>query len=464
MALVAIERYAITIDAATFYFGMYNFAIVGVVSIFGGPFIVPMYINQAYLILTSVIVAWQLSHLQPFLAWVLLVLLALYDLFAVLSPCGPLKALVNLMSREDSPNMPGLLYEASLPTSGGQRRRRRRQNQAEGTGDPQDHVDSQPQVESNAPVSRHASSTVAQHTLQETTSNGNTAMEESTAEASATSTTSLLSTGMPTYSPTEMSPTVQGHAGGEHNLSHEPDPGEESVEVSPLLLGDNAASRELLIEPSRIAQVPFALAKVYKLRFLRDPQPPWIAAVEVHTDEESLTTEITYTPEQLCALVDVVFPRNGGRIVPTLLLETSANEIYRRTAATDETRYTIMDSRGVHKRVVFVTSDGRIFEDLREKNAAEERKERSSIRLGLGDFIFYSILVSKAALYSFTTFAVCTLAILSGLGLTLLLLAVYGAALPALPISIALGVMFYLFTRFVMEPWVEATFTGRVYA
>jgi hypothetical protein len=461
MALVAIERYAITIDAATFYFGMYNFAIVGVISIFGGPFIVPMYINQAYLILTSVIVAWQLSHLQPFLAWVLLVLLALYDLFAVLSPCGPLKALVNLMSREDSPDMPGLLYEASLPTSGGQRRRRRRQNQAQGSSDAQDHISNRPQVESNAPVPMNApgSSTIEQHG----TSDGNTAIGESNIEASATSTTSLLSTGVPTYSPTVMSPAKEGHA-GEHNLTDEPDPGEESVEASPLLLGDTAASLELLIEQSRIAQVPFALAKVYKLRFLRDPQPPWIAAVEVHTDVESLATEITYAPEHLCALVDVVFPRNGGRIVPTLLLETSANEIYRRTAATDETRYTIMDSRGVHKRVVFVTSDGRVFEDLREKNAAEERKERSSIRLGLGDFIFYSILVSKAALYSYTTFAVCTLAILSGLGLTLLLLAMYGAALPALPISIALGVIFYLFTRFVMEPWVEAMFVERVYA
>lgn len=29
--------------------------------------------------------------------------------------CGPLRALVNLMSDEDSPEMPGLLYEAEIP-------------------------------------------------------------------------------------------------------------------------------------------------------------------------------------------------------------------------------------------------------------------------------------------------------------------------------------------------------------
>jgi len=66
-------------------------------------------------------------------------------------------------------------------------------------------------------------------------------------------------------------------------------------------------------------------------------------------------------------------------------------------------------------------------------------------------------------LYSFTAFAVCSLAILAGLGLTLLLLAVYGKALPALPISIALGVVFYLTTRFLAEPWVQAIFLAQVY-
>lgn len=47
-----------------------------------------------------------------------------------------------------------------------------------------------------------------------------------------------------------------------------------------------------------------------------------------------------------------------------------------------------------------------------------------------GDFIFYSVLVSKAALYSFATFASCFLVVLAGLGGTLVLLAVYKKALP----------------------------------
>lgn len=47
-----------------------------------------------------------------------------------------------------------------------------------------------------------------------------------------------------------------------------------------------------------------------------------------------------------------------------------------------------------------------------------------------GDFIFYSVLVSKAALYSFTSFAACMITILFGLGATLVLLAIHGKALP----------------------------------
>lgn len=77
-----------------------------------------------------------------------------------------------------------------------------------------------------------------------------------------------------------------------------------------------------------------------------------------------------------------------------------------------------------------------------------------AIKLGLGDFIFYSVLVGRAALYDFMTVYACYLAIVAGLGLTLLLLSFYRKALPALPVSIALGVLFYLLTRELLEAFV----------
>jgi presenilin 1 len=46
------------------------------------------------------------------------------------------------------------------------------------------------------------------------------------------------------------------------------------------------------------------------------------------------------------------------------------------------------------------------------------------------------------------------LGIIAGLGITLLCLAIYQRALPALPFSIALGVLFYFLTRLVLEPYI----------
>ncbi|KAJ4770786.1 Presenilin [Rhynchospora pubera] len=77
-----------------------------------------------------------------------------------------------------------------------------------------------------------------------------------------------------------------------------------------------------------------------------------------------------------------------------------------------------------------------------------------AIKLGLGDFIFYSVLVGRAAMYDYMTVYACYLAIMAGLGVTLLLLAVYRKALPALPVSIMLGVVFYLLTRVLLEVFV----------
>ncbi|CAK8542932.1 unnamed protein product [Lathyrus sativus] len=90
---------------------------------------------------------------------------------------------------------------------------------------------------------------------------------------------------------------------------------------------------------------------------------------------------------------------------------------------------------------------------------AEEVTERG-IKLGLGDFVFYSVLVGRAAMYDLMTVYACYLAIISGLGCTLILLSVCRHALPALPISIALGVLFYFLTRLLMEPFIVGTATN----
>ena len=91
----------------------------------------------------------------------------------------------------------------------------------------------------------------------------------------------------------------------------------------------------------------------------------------------------------------------------------------------------------------------------RKKTSKKSSSEPSSIKLGLGDFVFYSVLVSRAAVHGFSTCIACGLVILGGLGITLVLLAVFQKALPALPVSIFLGVLFYLCTRVFIVPLLE---------
>lgn len=426
-----IERYGVVIDQITFYFLLVNFAAVGTISIFYGKGI-PSYITQMYLIFTSSILAWQLSFFNDWTAWMLLVLLALYDLCAVLTPCGPLKFLVNLMQKEGSPEMPGLLYEARLPQGvdrpgrGGNATRQNNQNSNERRQSANDNGASNEVPNSsnnNATENRDDKRTDSSMSNPPTTSSR---QEEDDSNRMQEHPPTMAESRQFTSRMTSSFQSNTNHGVDDRNYPSE--------------------------QPS--VTLPFAIVKIYKLQVAREGCPQFV--LDKYRPRDSAAVKPQYTPSELRTEVTVHFPVNGGRIlVDNPDSGASAGPRWNSRDGSVLPRYIVLDRNNEIKRVLVMNEEGKVFEEMRgEQEATSSAPMSNTIKLGLGDFIFYSVLVAKAALNSFTTFAACMLVILFGLGGTLVLLSVYHSALPALPISIFLGVIFFFTTRALLEPWV----------
>jgi len=492
---VAIEKYRIPIDKFTFVFSLYNFAVVGVTAIFYGLG-VPTYVTQGYLICSSVIISWQLSHFDTISTWTLLIMLGLYDLCAVLTPCGPLRALVNLMSDEDSPEMPGLLYEAQIP-EGLKRPVMGGRGTANGGGGNREDGD-----------------------------NNNDDDDDSGSEGSVSPPSSMIAESYQRPTVDSEEKTGKGAVNGETRSS--------SGDVELLPLGafegqrddvlstgggmvtaaidrqrSGTSSRSVTSTASAVTSratvmIPFAIAKLYRLKLTSTPsfrtavggrkkksrklpKPPdhistspllksdRVGSVEDddsssnpsedgNGDDDKVTAasyvipeNVEFTPSQMQTIVEAILPSNGATVV---------KQPRRSLQSDNDDRYGIIGSDGTLKRVLFVDrKNGKVYEEMSDDDddSAYEGRFSNTIKLGLGDFIFYSVLVAKSAQYSFPCFISSFLVILAGLGGTLVLLAVYKHALPALPISIFLAVGFYVLVRFMAEPWIHAVLNTPFY-
>lgn len=386
-------------------FILFNFAVVGVTAIFYQNGI-PPFVTQCYLIASSVIIAWQLSHFDTISTWTLLVMLALYDLCAVLTPCGPLKALVNLMSDEGSPEMPGLLYEAQIP-DGLKRpvmRGRNGDDNEDGEDRENDSASQSPpssmcaeryqQPSGDVPsrtetnISNGADDSSANDVEMTVKSNGNETAKSTTVQTKHTATGTVPFAiaklyRLPLVSRPAFITNRKAKAKGSNS-------GNSSVSTSPLLSPD---SEEEKATPMTIDETSDSEMSQY-----------------IIPDDE-------YTSSQLRTLVEAVFPKNGAKIV---------KQPRRALPGENQDRYGIIGSDGTLKRVLFVEKNGKVYEELDDDDGSEgEGRFSNTIKLGLGDFIFYSVLVAKSAQYSFTCFVSSFLVVLAGLGGTLVLLAVY---------------------------------------
>ncbi|KAL0092909.1 Presenilin-domain-containing protein [Phycomyces blakesleeanus] len=105
------EIFNLPIDWITFVACMWNFSVVGIIAIFWSDG--PLWLQQAYLIFISTATAISLLRLPPWTVWTVLVAIAVYDVFAVLCPGGPLKLLLDIAEERDE-DVPALIYTAGM--------------------------------------------------------------------------------------------------------------------------------------------------------------------------------------------------------------------------------------------------------------------------------------------------------------------------------------------------------------
>lgn len=414
---VAIEKYRIPIDWFSFVFGLYNFAVVGVTAIFYSKGI-PPYITQIYLICSSVIIAWQLSHFDTISTWTLLIMLALYDLCAVLTPCGPLRALVNLMSDEDSPEMPGLLYEAEIPEG----LRRPVMSGRRTNGDNCDRGDDGDESAPIPPASLSAER-YQQPSFQGTGEGYATpgrSYSDVSASNSVTSSEESSGGGVEMSSSLHQDKTESSANKDEHETNNE-ETGKNGNE--------NHADTTTEQNHGPTTMIPFAIAKLYRLpltappSFVRSPRrrgvgrrrrpdqsvsvstSPLLSADAAVDDDSSnspvededtptqrgryiIPSDEEYNPSQLRKIVEAILPANGAKIVkqPRRALQSDR-----------EDRYGIIGSDGTLKRVLFVDKRGKVFEEVDgDDDSQYEGRFSNTIKLGLVSRCFALMLYSAS--------------------------------------------------------------------
>ncbi|KAI8350897.1 Presenilin-domain-containing protein [Choanephora cucurbitarum] len=102
--------YQIPLDYLTLIVCAWNFSIVGVIAVFWNS---PLWIQQAYLIAISAVTSISMLRMPSWTTWTVLIAVAIYDLFAVLCPAGPLQLLISIAEERDE-EIPALIYSVGM--------------------------------------------------------------------------------------------------------------------------------------------------------------------------------------------------------------------------------------------------------------------------------------------------------------------------------------------------------------
>lgn len=248
-----------------------------------------------------------------------------------MTPCGPLKALIGLMSKDGAPSLPGLLYEAKLPT-GVER----------------------PSATTGSSSNNNSNDNVGANGNNNTNNDYNDDKKRKKNNTQKSNRKSNNNRG-------------NDYAGGNNR--------QQSTVPSNIqnISHDNSEQQQLVT-----GNVPLAIALIYKLP-IQSPS---------HYSGGASRDRSQYNASELTSDVVVLFRRNGGYIQckdPEITSSSSKWSLFRKrqSRSHEKPKYIVYDRYRNIKRTLIVDENGRVFEEVQGDDSEDGALASNSIKLGL---------------------------------------------------------------------------------
>lgn len=382
---VFLKVYNIAMDQITLGIFIWNFGVVGMVCIHWKG---PLQLQQAYLIMVSALMALVfIQSLPDWTVWTVLTIVSIWDLVAVLCPSGPLRMLVELAQERNEPIFPALIYSSTM-------------------------------LWELSTVATSSTSCI----LGIDNNNNNNSINNNPSRPERTERSSLH---------------------GQHSRLVRM-----SLDHSPSKAGNSINSPRKHRRQSSESSSSRYKSPLNSPRKRSDNHP-----VEIQYDDGAEAPKVTIIHPTILDNVDTRSEDNwqrasrvrGSRTKPTKPSEDITRKTPRRSLSYEpmSAEPNVQQNNLVHNFDQITGQQETSFQQIGETvnneiNRGDE--EERGVKLGLGDFIFYSLLVGKVSSFGDWTVTIsCYVSVLVGLCLTLSLLTIFRKALPALPISIAFG-------------------------